>query len=213
LQQQQQQQQDTNHHHAIYSSSPALLALESAAMERTTLPERRQEDATGFKWRGSKAKKLIVMGLKNGDIVDSMSAQKIFDKYNKDHQEHFQVVGFRLFSDRLKRLQKKEVEKESFGDRDAAALAHDRLIYPMREYNSGGEPIWRKTSTVRKLLEQDIADHKLSGKKIIPEDLWLSREEYQKNDLTTFRNHIYSSKKGAKFTKWCEEQRKKASQV
>jgi hypothetical protein len=173
----------------------------------------RQEDVQGFKWRGSKAKKLIVMGLKNGDIVDSKSAGEIFDKYNKDHPEHFQVVGFRLFSDRLKRLQKKKVEKESFGDRDAAALAHDRIIYPMKEYNSDGEPIWRKTSTVRQLLEQDIADHKLSGKKIIPEKLWLSREEYQKNDLTTFRNHIYSSKKSAKFAKWCEEQRKKANQV
>ena len=175
------------------------------------IPARREEDATGFKWRGSMAKKLIVLGLENGEIEDSMSAEEIFDQYCEDHPQHFQVVGFRLFSARLKRLQKKEVEKENFCHRDAAALAHDRLIYPMREYNSDGEPIWRRQSTIRQLLVQDLADN--NHKEMSPEELWSSREEYQKNDKTTFRNHIYSTLKSAKFLKWCEEQRQKAKPV
>jgi hypothetical protein len=168
---------------------------------------RQKEDIVGFVWRSSKAKKLIVQGRENGEILNSMSPEEIFDKYNESHPQYFQFVGFRLFKGRLKALKERDAEREEFGDRDAAALAHDRQIYPMNEYNSDGEPIWRKTSKIRKLLVQDIADNK--HKTMTPEELWESREEYQKNDLTTFRNHIYSIPKSAKFHKWCEDQRDK----
>ena len=166
---------------------------------------RRKEDVDGFDWRRSNAKKLLVQGLEDGSINNTMPPGEIFDKYNLDYPQDFQFVGFRLFQNRLKRLQQKEEDKESCAERDAAALAHDREIYPFTEYNEQGEPIWRKTSAIRQLLQQDINDNKHIH--MTPAELWESREEYQKTDLTTFRNHIYSSIKSAKFTKYCEDKR------
>jgi hypothetical protein len=58
---------------------------------------------------------------------------------------------------------------------------------------------------------KDIADNKHN--EMSPEQLWESRAEYQKNDLTTFRNHIYSTVKSAKFTKYCEDERNKDKEI
>jgi hypothetical protein len=165
---------------------------------------RRLDDIQGFTWCKSKAKKLIVQGLENGHITDLMTPAVVFDKYDSKHHEHFKFVGFRLFPERLKRLRAKYTERENFCERDAAALAHDRRLYPSTEYTEKGIPIWRKTSTIRQLLSQDIVDNK--HKEMSPEELWESREEYKKNDLKTFRNHIYSTVKSAKFKKYCEDQ-------
>jgi hypothetical protein len=60
----------------------------------------------------------------------------------------------------LKVLKERDAEREVFGDRDADVPEHDQQVYPMNEYNSDGEPIWRKTSNICKLLVQGIADNK-----------------------------------------------------
>jgi hypothetical protein len=77
------------------------LPLPSAAYERR-MSHQRWEDVECFKWRGSKAKKVIVQGLENGEITDGMSPEEIFEKYNQSHPQHFQVVGLCLMKDRLK---------------------------------------------------------------------------------------------------------------
>jgi hypothetical protein len=87
--------------------------------------ERQKEDTKGYVWRGSNAKKLIVHGRENGEILDSMSAVKVFDKYNESDPQHFQFVGFRLFKGRLKAIKERDAEREVLGERDAAALEHD----------------------------------------------------------------------------------------
>jgi hypothetical protein len=97
----------------------------------------------------------------------------------------------------MKRLQEKWDAGLSFATFDTAAMAHDRLLFPVPTHNHRGEPWW-PGSEAQRLLALDVDDNKHITMK--PRQLYNTRAEYYDNyPLQVFRDHIYQEVKLRKF--------------
>ena len=92
---------------------------------------------------------LLENGIKNGAIPDDMLPRDVFAHYA--HQYEFSMLEKNdpaTFARRLKSLRKsiknvaqRAVDNVQYAAADAAALAHDRAIYPERTQNDRGEQL------------------------------------------------------------------------
>jgi hypothetical protein len=85
---------------------------------------------------------------------------------------------------------------------DEAALAHDRLLYPVSEFELDGNYKWHG-SEAESFLKEDAAQIVREGQRndpgVTPLNLWLSRLEYQLFHPDKFSNHFYQAFKRFKF--------------
>ena len=139
--------------------------------------------------------------LQTTDIVEA----RIEAKSQKD-VDYFLMAHHFLTCYPLNYLRKQMRQKKNHAARDSAALVHDRAIYPKPHLNHRGEPRW-EGSEAERLLREDMQQrmHEYSGKSLPslmqmslaalpPEQLWLSRDEYQDYQKDTFRQHIHQEK-------------------
>ena len=89
-------------------------------------------------WKYSKAKKILVECLTNGDIpldADEMPAEEVY-------QQHPEFAEFTLkhFTERLRYNRKSIASKKGRANDEMKALAHDQAIHPTRQHNWLGCP-------------------------------------------------------------------------
>jgi hypothetical protein len=96
---------------------------------------------------------------------------------------------YNRFKPNLKSLRVKIIDDNHYAEFDDEALKHDRLIYPIEEYNSvTGKCRW-DGSKAQKSLKKDVADG-IEKQKSSRRALWISRPEYQLFDVDVFRKHV-----------------------
>jgi len=109
--------------------------------------------------------------------------------------DEFRQFKYPQFRDRLNDLRKQIRQKNNHAARDSAALAHYRGIYPKSPLNHRGEPRWEGSEAAR-LLREDVQQR--MHENMPPEQLWLSRDEYQNYHKDTFRQHIHQEVRASK---------------
>ena len=143
-------------------------------------------------WEKSGARAVMMQDLKDGVIMLDPRAQppRHVHAFYKDHPA-FQggwLDDKKAFARRLLSLRKIVQLKVDKAEVDAAALAHDRRIYPEPTLDSKGLPHW-KNSEAKRLMNIDINNNKHT--RFTPAAFQLSRAEYMVFPKDTFRNHIY----------------------
>jgi hypothetical protein len=134
-------------------------------------------------WQDSDAKKELALLILDGTVTANSDPNQV---YNSSIE--YQQYDIKNFKRNLKSLIHSLAKKEENALFDAAAVAHDRQLYPRPALTSGGYPFW-DTSEARVLLSADIdADLHLA---MSPRDLWNSRDEYQVFPSHVFRQHIH----------------------
>lgn len=167
------------------------------------MPKKEGEDDAEEGWKNCEAKRILYTDLLAGLLTTDnsvMGAKEVYELYKRE-EPSFEKVSWKNFPERLKRLRNKVTDKNDRSARDAAALQHDRTIYPKPTHNHRNEPIW-EGSVAQKFLEKDIDEgkHLLMEKKA----LFLSRPEYQLFDKNVFRGHVYQELKKRKFIAYCK---------
>ena len=162
-------------------------------------------------WKNCVGKALLETGIKNGTIPDDMLARDVFAHYA--HRREFSMLEKNdpaTFARRLKSLRKsiKTVAQRAADDvqsaaADAAALVHDRAIYPERTHNDRGEQLWHN-SKAKSLLRDDLAAG--NYKKGKPQELRETRDEYKEFDRHKFAKRIHQEKQTKK---WYESKQKR----
>ena len=122
------------------------------------------------------------------DIADGIIPADMTDEDAKQVRSLYEYMNNDKFKSRLKSMRKAVDDAKERAEKDAAALLHDRLIYPRPTHNHRGEPQWadHEAST---LLELDVSNGAHEGKS--PYELWMTRLQYQEFLLETFRGHLY----------------------
>jgi len=123
--------------------------------------------------------------------------------------ENYTNLGF---ATKLMALRERAEERTSRADEDAAAIAHDRGIFPKPIEDTKGQPMW-KGSKAQELLQQDMAANK--HKEMKPKELYETREEYYDSySLDSFRDRIYQEAKFSKRAVWvADKAAKKAAKI
>ena len=152
---------------------------------------------------------LLENGIKNGAIPDDMLPRDVFARYA--HQHEFSMLEKNdpaTFARHLKSLRKsiknvaqRGVNNAQYTAADAAALAHDRAIYPERTQNDRGEQLWHN-SKAKFLLRDDLAAGKY--KKGKPQELREMRDKYKEFDHHKFAKKIHQETQTKKWyeSKW-----------
>jgi hypothetical protein len=162
-----------------------------------------------IKWTNSEGKALLLRDIEEGTIPETMAPQEVFDHYA--HLPEFSMLEKnekKDFTRRLASLRKSIslvaenlADAERYAARDAAALAHDRQIYPEKTHNDRGERLFHN-SPARLLLREDIDAGKYEKGK--PQKLRETREEYQEFSPNKFRKRIHQEIQTKKWhnSKW-----------
>lgn len=163
-----------------------------------------KEDNKPPEWRKSKARNYLCSLLATGELPDrhSIKPKEVFDKYCKQRPEfkHFQDYKDLKFASKLLYLRNMMKDRSDRSKEDAAALAHDRLIFPPPTEDTKGRPIWAE-SRAKNLLVEDIKNGK--HKTMKPKVLYESRDEYHADyDQDFFREKIYQEVKALKRVAW-----------
>lgn len=148
-------------------------------------------------WQKSKAKALLRSGILNGTISANMTAEEIY-AMDDEHKKW----NFTNWTKNLGTLRAAISRDRGRMARDARDYGHDRTIVMKLRQNDPKKP-WHKTECP-KLLKKDVNEEKHLSMK--PNQLYLSRPEYQEFELSVFRNHIYQGvdsrpKRAARFEK------------
>lgn len=126
------------------------------------------------------------MDILAGKVVDSMMPKEVlamhpeYEPYRKN------------FGTNLRNLQKMIRENQAKADSDAAALAHDRRIFPPLANTSKGYPRW-DGSDAQQLLREDV-DAGLT-RSHDPKVLHQMRPAFQAFPLGVFRDHIHQEER------------------
>lgn len=139
-------------------------------------------------WQDSDAKKQLAMEILDGTVTSNSDPNQV---YNSSIE--YQQYDVKNFKRNLKSLIQALMKKEENALFDAAAVLHDRQLYPRPALTSRGEPFW-DTSEARVLLSADV-DEDLDLT-MPPRDLWNLRDAYQLFSLPTFRQHIGQERSG-----------------
>lgn len=158
------------------------------------------------KWISSDAKALLIELVKKGEVPADMKPKKVFETFCKDRPE-FKLVGDANFASRLKGVRDKIKDKNFSAERDAAALAHDRMLHPRPHEDGFGLPFW-PDAEAKKLLDKDI-DNNLHNT-MTKTALWKSRAEcYECFPFEIFVKRIHQEVKTRKFHAHCEDKANK----
>jgi hypothetical protein len=163
-------------------------------------------------WKKSKARDYVCGLLVRGELPDrnTIKPRQVFDNYCKDRPEfkHFQNYKELKFASKLLYLRNMVEVRTDRSKEDAAALAHDRLIFPPPTEDLKGRPLWAG-SRARMLLIDDIKSGK--HKTMKPKLLYESQVEYYDNyDQDFFREKIYQEVKALKRAAWVKAKSEKA---
>ena len=108
----------------------------------------------------------------------------------------FVESGWRLFDGRLTSMRESIIKKKGFAAADAAALAHDRNLFPIQASHCvNGAPRWSGSEAERFLKIDLDNEHKSYW---TPKMLFVSRAEYQVFELKVFRKHIDQERQSQK---------------
>ena len=151
---------------------------------------------------------MIIDDLESGALPldkGKMSAQDAWDVLYKDLPE-FKEVPFEKFQDRLRDHRKQVKKLRVHSEMEYAAFLHDRQLYPRKEKNSKGEPVF-DMSDAKELLRNDIKSgmHHLMS----PAHIYKIREEYQLFAATKFKERIYQGVCRTKFINWMNKRHEK----
>jgi hypothetical protein len=158
-------------------------------------------------WATSEAKKILMEDLLRGGPLyqkDRFSEEFVWQWYSQ--QSGFENVVFTQFKARLKDHRKQVNSLHAFSNRDAAALEHDRRLYPRASFNSRGEPVF-DMSPAKELLRQDVKDELHLQMSVC--DLWGKREEYKVFKLPIFTQRVYQEVRRKKFLYFLDLKRQK----
>jgi hypothetical protein len=163
-------------------------------------------------WKKSKARDYLYGLLARGELPDrhAIKPKQVFDDYCKDRPEfkYFQNYKEIKFASKLLYLRKMVEARTDRSKEDAAALAHDRLIFPPPTEDIKGRPIWAGSRAQKHLID-DIKNGK--HKTMKPRLLYELREEYYENyDQDFFREKIYQEVKALKRVAWVKAKAEKA---
>ena len=96
------------------------------------------------------------------------------------------------FKHRLCVLRKQFIEGKNRAEEDLQAFMIAKSNHPPPPRNHKNEPQWNG-SAAQEWLKVDMENDRHINTR--PEQLWESRDEYQKFYLSTFRDHIHQAKK------------------
>lgn len=133
-------------------------------------------------WAKSNSKAILRRGILNGTITSDMTPQQI-RQMDKDKDEHAKWP-WNNWKNNLANLREAISRDRGRMATDAKDYGHDKAI--VMKLRQGQAVPWHKTECP-KLLKKDVDKNEYES----PQQLWLSREEYQAFNLTVFRNHIY----------------------
>ena len=151
-------------------------------------------------WRYSEARALLEKDLVDGTIpIDSdlMEPQVVYGQ-----RPEFSDFPYKKFRDNLSAARRRHRDAKNRSATDAAALAHDRGIYPKKATNHRGEPRW-DGSQAQALLKIDV--HEGKNRTMAPNALRDSRAEYQEFPLDVFRGHIHQEWKRQKLIRQLQD--------
>jgi hypothetical protein len=160
---------------------------------------------TSMNWNNSIGKKLLEEDLRSGEIPldgDSMKPWEVF----LQRPEFAECCEYKDFPRRLRDLRKQIARKNDRASIAAAALSHDRRIYPKEIANKTCTVRWEGSEAERLLrLDMDAGKHELMAPRLLYEE----RSEYKEFPLQTFRGHIYQELRTRKFQRQYRVRRKK----
>jgi hypothetical protein len=146
-------------------------------------------------WNSSDGKKLLIKDLCSGAIP--IRGGDIAAIYNTRPQFGGDDANrFRLFAARLRNARKNVEDGQLRAASEAAALRHDRDLYPIRDVDDRNLPRWQG-SQAQQLLKAYVSNGKHERMK--PSALYITQDAYQIYSLDVFRGHIYQEQKLRKF--------------
>jgi len=151
-------------------------------------------------WRSKDAaapKATIIEDLVQGilPLEDSeMSAEEAWTHY--ENAEGFEDVVFSQFKDRLKAHWKQVKTTLARSRYEEECLEHDRKLFPRKEVDENGIPIF-DLHPAKELLAEDVSNNKHEG--ITPDELRLTRVEYKKFPEKIFRPRVYQAIRKKRF--------------
>jgi hypothetical protein len=162
---------------------------EEATAEDAT--EQQQQDApTGAddKWIHSAAKKALRTDIILGKVTGDDLPKDVYDM-----RQSYKAFPFKNFKTNLQSLLEAVAKDIARMQHDCEAYGHDLSVVKSLRSNEeeGSRPLSWHLSDARKLLKEDMAAGR--HKQLKPNDLWLSRPEYQVFDLEIFRKAIHSA--------------------
>ena len=140
-------------------------------------------------WAKSKAKELLRNDIILGKVNERMNAQEVY--LMRPQYKDYRMDNFRTNLGNLIKAVRKDI-LEHMG-KDCEAYGHDRAVLAERHFDIDESPIrnsWHR-SEARELLKVDmeLGLHK----EMKPEELFLSRQEYQAFELEVFCKAIYAA--------------------
>lgn len=171
--------------------------------------EEKDDENEAVDWTDSSAREYLYNLLLEGKVPGrkEITPKKLYDEYLKDRPEFkpFQNYTKLGFATKLSSLRDKVEKRQGRATKDAARLAHDRLIFPAPTVDTKGDVMWQE-SAAQKLLQKDIADGK--HKTMKPKVLYETKASYYENyELDVFRRRIYQELKAIKHIKYLTEKR------
>jgi hypothetical protein len=111
-------------------------------------------------WQDSAAKQYLYRLLIDGKLPakDAIRPKALYEQYCKNRPEfrNFQNYTNLGFATKLMALRERAEERTSRADEDAAALAHDRGIFPKPIEDTKGQPMWKGSNTMAVAFERKI---------------------------------------------------------
>jgi hypothetical protein len=160
-------------------------------------------------WANSSERALLLSELTSGRIP-LKSCKGFMPRDVHRSRPEYQAIRYDLFCSRLRYLQKSIALQKSTGSDDAAALSHDRLMYPKKARNVNGALRW-EGSEAEKLLKLDVANRRHVG--LFPSQLWGTREEYKAFTKEAFASHLDQEKRSRKFHAYLASKSKSSKQA
>jgi len=158
------------------------------------------------KWIKSPAKAYLLDLIEKGKVPSTLKPREVHDEFCVNRPE-FQAFGYKHFSNRLRALREKVADRNDRADRDAAALASDRLLHPRPNQDGFGLPYWPDSEAKEVLCEDiDRGNHLTMTK----EQLWSSKpEHYESFPFDVFVKHVHQEVKTRKFHAYIADKAKK----
>ena len=147
-------------------------------------------------WKNCVAKRKLTRDLTNGKIpLDGrvMNARAV-----QQTRPEYMLYELEFFAKRLAGMRKQMRQQNNHSNEDAAAYAHDRLLFPTPTHNPNGVLRW-EGSEAERWLKTDMATG--MNNLMTPQEMYLSRPSYQMFTKKKFTGHIYQENRRRKFVR------------
>jgi len=139
--------------------------------------------------KSSKAKELLCNDIILGKVNERMNTQEVY--LMRPQYKDYRMDNFRTNLGNLIKAVRKDIEHMG---KDCEAYGHDRAVLAERHFDIDESPIrnsWHRSEARELLLKVDmeLGLHK----EMKPEELFLSRQEYQAFELEVFCKAIYAA--------------------